>query len=150
MQTLHFSISIKAPKEKVWHTMLDQATYREWTTAFSPGSYFKGSWDQGSKIVFIGPDPNTGQEAGMVSRIAENRLYEFVSIKHVGIISNGLEDLDSPAARKWTPAFENYTFIDQDGTTEVKVDLDVLPEHAKMFDATWPAALQKLKELAEK
>ncbi|MDQ5893468.1 MAG: hypothetical protein QG640_480, partial [Patescibacteria group bacterium] len=31
MQKIHFSIQINAPKEKVWDTMLGEATYREWT-----------------------------------------------------------------------------------------------------------------------
>lgn len=37
MKKLHFSTTINAPKEKVWHTMLDDSTYREWIKAFSDG-----------------------------------------------------------------------------------------------------------------
>ncbi len=150
MQKLHYSILIDAPKDKVWHTMLDDKPYREWTKAFSEGSYYKGNWEKGSKILFLGPDPTTGEEAGMVSRIAENKLYEFISIEHLGIVQNGVEDTTSEAARQWAPAFENYTFKDKDGATEVLVDIDVEDEHAQMFNDLWPAALRKLKELAEK
>jgi hypothetical protein len=104
MQKLHFSMLINAPKHKVWHAMLDDRPYREWTKAFNEGSYYKGSWDKGSKILFLGPDPDTGEEGGMVSRIAENKPYEFISIKHLGIVQNGVEDTSSEAARKWAPA----------------------------------------------
>lgn len=37
MRKLNFSIVIDAPKEKVWHAMLDDRPYREWTGAFNPG-----------------------------------------------------------------------------------------------------------------
>jgi hypothetical protein len=150
MQKLHFSILIAAPKEAVWHAMLDDKPYREWTTAFNAGGYYKGDWSKGSKILFLGPDPNTGKEGGMVSRIAENRPYDFVSIEHVGIVQDGVEDVTSEAARKWTPAFENYTFNEKDGMTEVVVDIDVAEEYAEMFGAMWPEALKKLKEIAER
>ena len=46
MQTQHFSIMIDAPKEKVWHSMLDDETYRDWTAAFSEGSYYEGAWEE--------------------------------------------------------------------------------------------------------
>jgi hypothetical protein len=150
MRKLHFSILINASKDKVWHAMLDDQPYREWTKAFNEGSYYKGSWEKRSKILFLGPDPNTGEEGGMVSRIAENKPYEFISIEHLGIVQNGVEDTTSEAARQWAPAFENYTFKDKDGATEVLVDIDIEDEHTQMFNDMWPKALRKLKELAEK
>ena len=151
MKKLHFSIKIDAPKQEVWHTMLDDKTYREWTAAFNPGSYYKGDWNKGSKILFLGPDPATGKgEGGMVSEIAENRPYEFISIKHLGLINNGIEDTTSDEAKKWAPAFENYTFKEENGMTEVVVDIDVNEEEGDMFNGMWPKALEKLKELAER
>ncbi len=55
MEKQHFSIVIKAPKEKVWNTMLEDDTYRKWTEPFAPGSYYKGDWSKGSKILFLAP-----------------------------------------------------------------------------------------------
>ncbi len=80
MKTLHFSTTINAPKKKVWHTMLDDSPYRDWSSVFKVGSFYRGDWSEGSKILFLGPDPTTGAEGGMVSRIAENRKYEFISV----------------------------------------------------------------------
>ena len=150
MKKLHFSILINAPKERVWHTMLDDKSYREWTTAFNEGSYYKGSWEKGSKILFLGPDPESGEEGGMVSRIAENKPYEYISIEHLGIVHNGVEDTTSEEAKKWAPAFENYTFNEKDGKTEVLVDLDIDEKEAEMFSKMWPEALKKLKGIAER
>lgn len=149
MQKQHFEIEIKAPVEKVWDTMLQDATYRQWTEPFSPGGYFKGSWEEGEKILFVGADPETGKEGGMVSRIKENRPHEFLSIEHQGIVKDGIEDTTSDEAKKWAPAFENYTFEEKDGSTLLKIDVDTADEFVKDFEGMWPKALQKLKELSE-
>lgn len=147
MEKLHFSIEIDAPRERVWDTMLEDASYREWTAEFMPGSRYEGDWEEGSKILFLGPGENG--DSGMVSRIRVNRPYEYVSIEHIGLVEDGREDTTSDAVKGWAGARENYTFRDADGGTEVRVDMDTDDEHRAMFEATWPKALQRLKELAE-
>jgi len=154
MKTMNFSIFINAPKEKVWHTMLDDATYREWTQEFNTrGSWYEGDWSAGSTIKFLGPGEN-GELGGMVAKINENRLYEYVSIEHQGLISNGVIDTTSDAVKQWTPAWENYTFTEKDGGTELHVEMRVpdnyADEYKKMFETLWPRALKKLKEITEK
>lgn len=154
-EALHFEITINAPVKKVWDTMLEDKTYREWTAAFNPGSYYKGDWSKGSKILFLGPNPDGQGEGGMVSKVAENKPYEYISIEHVGIVVNGVEDTTSEEAKKWAPMFENYTFAGQGEKTELKIDLEAKDsETAKvmkeMFEGMWPKALEKLKELCEK
>jgi hypothetical protein len=149
MERLHFSITINAPKEMVWNTMLDGNTYREWTSVFMPGSFYEGNWNQGSKLYFLAPD-KTGKTSGMVSRIKENRKYEYVSIEHLGFVENGKEDTTSEAVKNWSGALENYTFREINGKTEVFVELDTSEEYKDMFLETWPKALEKLKSLCEK
>lgn len=150
MQKLHFSIVINAPAAKVWSTMLDDKTYRIWTEEFSPGSYYKGDWNKGSKILFLGPGENG--DSGMVSRIKENRKHEHISIEHLGMMLNGKEDTSSEEVKAWVGALENYTFKEKNGSTELLIDLtgNFADEFATMFEGMWPAALQKLKELSEK
>jgi uncharacterized protein YndB with AHSA1/START domain len=149
METLHFTITINATKEKVWNTMLGEQTYRQWTAVFMPGSHYVGDWSQGSKIHFLGPVENGGI-GGMVSRIKENRPWEFMSIEHLGFIRDGTEDTSGEAAQKWAGALENYTFKEKRDATEVHIATDTSDEYREMFLETWPKALQKLKELAEK
>lgn len=148
MDKLHFSIVINAPKEKVWDIMLDDKTYRQWTEAFMPGSYYKGDWSKGSKILFIGPGENG--DMGMVSRIKENQKYKFISIEHYGVVKDGKEDTSSDEVKAWAGAHENYTFKEKNGATEVLVDMDIVEEYKEMFEGMWPKALKKLKDLAEK
>ncbi len=106
MKQLHFSISITAPKEHVWNTMLGPDTYKVWTEPFCEGSYFQGSWEKGERIQFLAPNGS-----GMISEIAENRLHESISIKHLGYVKNGIEDSDSQEVSSWAPAYENYIYI---------------------------------------
>ncbi|MDO8989527.1 MAG: SRPBCC domain-containing protein [Sideroxyarcus sp.] len=146
MKPMHFSIAIAAPKEKVWNTMLQQETYRIWTAEFGEGGYYEGSWEQGEKIRFLGP----GGTGGMTSVIAENKPWRFISIKHLGIIKNGIDDTESEEAKAWSHVYENYTFEEKDGITEVQVDMSAIPqEFDDYMTNTWPKALAKLKALCE-
>jgi hypothetical protein len=129
--------------------MLGEDTYPEWTEVFMPGSHYVGDWNEGSKILFLAPG-ETGEVSGMVSRIKENRKYEFISIEHLGFVQDGKEDTTSEEVKSWAGALENYTFKEKEGSTDVLVDMDTTEEHKEMFLDTWPKALEKLKELAEK
>lgn len=148
MGKLNFSIVINASKEKVWNTMLEDKTYRIWTEAFAEGSYYKGTWSKDTKILFLGPGKD-GKIGGMVSRIKENKLHEYISIEHLGEVNDGVEDTTSDRVKDWAGALENYTFIDKNNKTEVLVDLDINEEFKEMFEGTWPKALQKLKSICE-
>ena len=56
MQKLQFKKEINASAQKVYETMLglkNKATYEYWTAAFNPTSSYEGSWDTGSKILFV-------------------------------------------------------------------------------------------------
>ena len=147
MKRLHYEITIAAPRDTVWRTMIEPDTYRAWTTAFAEGSYYEGGWEQGDRIRFLGPDGS----GGITSEIAESRRPEFISIRHLGIIKDGVDDTESEEARKWAPAYENYTFEDAgSGATHLSVDLDVTPEFEAMMNEAWPKALAKLRELSER
>lgn len=149
-ETLHFDIVINAPATTVWERMLTQETYREWTSAFEPTSYYEGSWEKGSRMLFL-----SSRGGGMVATIAENIPHKFISIQHVGQIQDGVEDTTSDAVTSWLPAFENYTFTEHDGSTLLSIDLEMTstPESKQMkemFEGMWPAALAKLKEICER
>lgn len=146
---MHFEITIGAKADKVYHSMLDEKTYSEWTSVFNPTSHFKGSWEKGSKILFLGTDHN-GNQGGMVSRIKENIPARFLSIEHIGIVENGKEILSGKKVTEWAGALENYTFTEKNGTTFLEIDVDVNEDYLSYFEATWPKSLDKLKEICEK
>jgi uncharacterized protein YndB with AHSA1/START domain len=144
MKTLTFSTVINANRRAVWDTMLAPGTYKTWTSAFMEGSYYEGSWEKGERIRFLGP----GNE-GMLAVIAENQPHEFISIKHIGMIKNGVEDTESDEARSWAPAFENYFLKETGSSTELTVTIDVPEEFVDDMGGAWPAALAKLKTICE-
>ena len=145
MKKLRYSTHIRAPIALVWETMLAPDTYRAWTSAFCEGSYFEGSWEAGAKIRFLGP----GGQQGITSEIAESRRPEVVSIRHLGVVKDGVDDTTSPEATAWAPSYETYTFSEADGGTEVTATLDVPPDFEEYMADAWPKALARLKEICE-
>ena len=141
----HYSITIAAPPSTVWHVLFDDETYRQWTTVFAEGSHFEGDWNEGSVIRFLTPERD-----GMVGVIAENRMYEYLSIEHRGHVLKGVDDTESDEVKKWTPAYENYTLTEADKGTELGVDIDIPATYQAYFEDVWPKALKAVKELAEK
>ena len=152
MKKLQYKVSIHAPVTRIYDCMLginSKSTYEQWTSLFNPTSTYEGSWDKGSKILFIGVGEK-GEKGGMVSRIAENIPNRFVSIQHYGLLKADKEITVGPEVEKWANGFENYTFEENNGTTTVSVDLDTTEDFLDYMNQTYPKALDKLKELCEK
>jgi len=147
-ESLHFEVPVRAPVKKVFQAMLAERIYRNWTSVFNPASHFKGSWEKGSKILFLGCDPQ-GNLGGMVSRIRENIPNSFVSIEHLGIVQGNREITKGPEVDGWAGALENYTFKDHSGDTLLSVDLDARKDFISYFNDTWPRALNRLKDICE-
>lgn len=148
METIQFTILINCNKQKVWNVMLEDKTYRQWTAAFHEGSYYEGTWEKGTEIRFLGPGED-GKLGGMYSKIKENKKHEFISIEHLGMVSDDVVDTTSDEVKKWAPAFENYTFTEKGNQTEVKVDMQIDSNYKAMFEEMWPKALKALKNLSE-
>ena len=142
---LHFEISINAPVEKVYTTMIDEKSYTEWTAAFNPTSTYKGSWDKNAKILFIGTDKD-----GVVSRIKENMPNKFISIEHLGFVKGEEEITSGPEVDGWAGALENYTFKLINGGTLLSVDMNSNEDFKSYFIEIWPKALAILKTICEK
>lgn len=145
MKTLTFETTINAPRSHVWQTMLGDEGYRYWTSIFYEGSHYSGSWDEGADIRFLAP---TGD--GMVARIAANRPFEYISIRMLGMITNGVVDTTSDAVRAWAPSHENYSFEDVPGGCHLVVTMDSVPDWEEFMLETYPKALARLKELCER
>jgi hypothetical protein len=145
MKRKEFRITIDAPCEKVWNVIIGKDTYPVWTAVFAEGSAVETDWKKGSKALFL-----DGNGSGMVSEIAENIPYKFLSIRHLGEIVKGKEYTDSEKVKEWAGAYENYTLTEVDGKTEWLTEIDVTEEFGDYFDKTWPVAMEKVKELAEK
>ncbi|OGS81099.1 MAG: tungsten formylmethanofuran dehydrogenase [Flavobacteria bacterium RIFCSPLOWO2_12_FULL_31_7] len=152
MKKLQYKISINASANKVYDCMLgisQKATYEQWTSLFNPTCTYEGSWDKGSKMLFLGVDEN-GEKGGMVSTILENKPNHFVTIQHKGLVQGNTEITEGPEVEKWANGIENYTFEEINGTTTLTVDLDTDEDFIEYMNETYPKALDKLKEICEK
>ena len=146
MEKLRYSVTVNAPVQDVWTTMLNDATYREWTSVFNSESSYEGDWDQGSEIRFLGPDGD-GSVAGMIATVEENRPNELISLRYIGQVVNGEDDTTSEEAKAFMGSHEKYAFSESEGATTVDVELDSEDEFVAMFDEAWPLALEKLKHI---
>src|SRR5690606_25403353 len=95
MRRLKYSITIDAPRTKVWEAMLGKSTYNEWTSAFHPTSRYEGDWNEGSEILFLAT-MDDGSVGGMVSRVHESRPYEKVDLEHLGVVKDGEKVMSGP------------------------------------------------------
>ena len=151
MKKIEFKEHINASSKKVYETMLglnNKNTYENWTAEFNVTSTYEGNWNKGEKIYFVGTDEN-GKRGGMVSEIAENIPFKFVSIRHYGILDGENEITSGEQVESWAGGLENYSFEEINGATTVKVEMDADENYIDYFSGTWPKALKKLKEIAE-
>jgi hypothetical protein len=152
MEKLQFTIIINASVNKVYDLMLGinhKSTYEQWTAMFNPTSTYEGNWEKGSKMLFVGIDEK-GEKGGMVSEIVDNVLNQYVSIRHYGLVHANVEITSGPEVDKWATGFENYTFQENNGVTDLKIELVGLSEDLTVYmNDTWPNALNKLKEICE-
>lgn len=146
---MKFEIEINASAQHVWEIMLGKETYPIWTKAFSEDSRVETDWQKGSKALFL-----DGQNRGMVSRIAESIPYQFLSIEHLGMVMDGVEDYESDEVKKWAGAKENYTLTESNGKTHLVIDMEMdeteeNQQMIEMFAGIWPKALAILKKISE-
>lgn len=145
MEKRKFSVKIDAPKEKIWRTLWDDPTYRDWTSAFGEGSYAVSDWKEGGKVHFLIPSGS-----GMYSRIERHIPNETMVFEHIGVVKEGKEMPLDDEARTWTGARESYHLRNDGGSAELVVELDLATEDdGKMFAEKFPQALKRVKELAE-
>ena len=106
MKHLEFKTRISADKKKVWNTMLQPETYKEWVSVSWPGSTYEGKWAKGENIKFVSPG-----HGGTMATLIEQSDYDNILAKHVAIINpDGSEDRNSTVAKGWIGITERYTF----------------------------------------
>ncbi len=148
MERMQFKTSIKAGAEKVYDTMLGPDTFKQWTAVFNPTSGFEGSWAKDAKILFTGISKE-GKKEGMVGIIKENIPNQYVSILYTGLLDGDKEVTEGPEIEGWAGGYENYSFEERNGLTDLTVEVDVNDKMLAYFKETYPKALEKLKALCE-
>ncbi len=145
MKKLEFNIDIAAGKQKVWDTIIGPESYKEWTKITWPNSTFDGSWKEGENIKFVAPG-----QGGTLANLVEVKPHDHIFAKHIAILgADGKEDRTSDAAKGWIGTTESYTLTGDNNKTQLKIEMNVNPDWAKMFENDWPKALNQLKKICE-
>ncbi|WP_053992465.1 SRPBCC domain-containing protein [Mangrovimonas sp. TPBH4] len=144
LQTLEFSTTIEAPKEKVWNALWEDQNYRNWTKVFTEGSHFETDWKEGSRILFL-----DAKGEGMFSKIDKMVLNKLMAFEHLGMFKDGKEQPLDEQTKAWAGAKEIYSLTENNGKTVLEVKLDTVAGFDGYFNESFPKALKKVKELSE-
>ena len=146
MKTLQFTKEISASAQKVWQVLWDESTYPLWTNEFNPGggSLIRSDWQVGGKTFFL-----DGKGNGMVSTIqSKEEPYEMV-FKHLGEITNGVEDTSSDKVKAWAGSLEEYHLSENNGVTTLTASVQTDDAWEKMMTNGFTKGLEEVKKLAE-
>jgi uncharacterized protein YndB with AHSA1/START domain len=143
MKNIEFSIAIKASKEKVWATLWEDATFRDWASMVDEGTYMKGIMKEGNEIQFL----SSVNGYGVTSLIAKLSPNEYVLFQHN---ADTKEAGQQEREKEWTGGTESYSLAEKKGVTTLIVKTDVPEEQEETFRIRIPEALDRIKTLAEK
>lgn len=140
---MHFSIEIHATKERVWVTLWQDETFRQWAGIIDPGTHMTGVLKEGNKIQFISSENGYG-----VTSLVEKLIPdEFVLLRHR---ADTQEEGKREREKEWTGGEESYSLREIAGTTTLTVAFDVLSEMKEYFKDNYPKALERVKVMAER
>ena len=143
MKKMQFSIEINATKQRVWDTLWQDETFREWASIIDPQTYMVGDLKEGHEIQFI----SSASGYGLTSLVEKLVAGEFLLLRHR---ADTQEDGKREREKEWTGGEEIYSLEKKDGTTTLTVAFDVPPELEAEFKVTYPKALERVKVLAER
>jgi len=142
MNPLTFSLTINASKQKVWDTLWQDNTFRQWAGIIDPGTYMLGALKEGGEVQFISAENGYG----VTSLIEKCVPGEYLLLKH----SADTQDTGaSTREEEWTGGNESYTLTEQGGVTTLTAVFDVPPQQEEYFTTAYPKALECVKRLAE-
>lgn len=140
---MQFSIEINATRERVWDTLWQDQTFREWASIIDPQTYMVGELKEGNEIQFISAESGYG----VTSLVEKLVAGEYLLLKHhADTREEGTQERDN----EWTGGEESYSLTHKDGTTTLTTALGVPPELEEYFAINYPKALERVKVLAER
>jgi uncharacterized protein YndB with AHSA1/START domain len=142
MKEMQFSVEINAPKEKVWDTLWQDETFRQWAGIIDPGTYMVGELKEGNEVQFI-----SGNGYGVTSLVEKVNPNEFLLLRHhADTQDSGKQERE----KEWTGGAESYRLVEKNDTTTLTATFDVPVELEEYFTVNYPKALEQIKVLAEK
>ncbi len=142
MKEMQFLVEIHAPKLKVWDTLWQDETFRDWAGIIDPGTYMKGELKVGNEVEFISAENGYGVTS-LVDKLIPG---EFLLLKHQ---TDTKESGTQQRENEWTGGEERYVLTEKNGVTILTAIFGVPPEMEEYFNDAYPKAFEKVKQLAE-
>lgn len=139
MQILNYQINIQASPEKVWDILWDKESYKNWASVFHEGTFYSGDLTEGEEVLFLVPEGH-----GMFSEVKKVRRFDEVTFLHLGEVENFQK-----GEIIYENAYESYFLEETESGCLLKAALNCEDEYVDQMNKMFPAALQKVKELAE-
>ena len=139
---MQFSIQIEAPSEKVWQTLWEDKTFRDWGSIIDDGQYMVGELAEGNEVQFI-----SSEGLGVTSFVEKLIPHEYIAFKQVAdTMDSGKQERE----KEWTGGKESFELAATNGITNLTVNIDIPPGLEEIFQDRFPKALERVKILAEK
>jgi len=143
MKEMQFTVEIEVSKERVWDTLWQNETFRQWASIIDPGTYMIGELEEGAEVQFISAENGYGVTS-LVEKLIPN---EFLLLRHS---ADTQESGEQGREKQWTGGAESYTLTEEGGVTTLTVAFDVPSELEEYFEVNYPKALGQVKLLAER
>src|SRR5579872_2945806 len=78
MKKMQFSIEIHATRERVWDTLWQDETFRQWASIIDPETYMVGNLKEGNIVQFI----SSASGYGVTSLVKKLTPGEFLLLSH--------------------------------------------------------------------
>lgn len=141
MQRQRYSIRIMAPRERVWRTLWEDETFRQWGNVIDEGQHMVGELEQGREVQFL-----SASGYGVTSLVEEIRPHAFVSFRQM---ADTEDDGAREREKEWTGGTESYSLAEDEGVTTLTVSIDVPHGLEETFQDRFPKALERIRILAE-
>ena len=139
---MKFTIEIHATRVRVWDTLWQDETFRQWASIIDPGTYMEGVLREGNEIQFISSENGYG----VTSLVEKLVIDEFLLLRHS---ADTKEAGKLEREKQWTGGTETYSLTEKAGVTTLSVTFDVPSELEEYFKSNYPKALEKVKILSE-
>ena len=139
---MQFSTEIQAPREKVWNTLFDDETFRDWGNIIDEGQYMVGELKEGNEVQFISSASGYGVTS-LVEKLVPNEIVLFRQM------ADTKDSGEKEREKEWTGGTESYSLVENNSITNLTVNIDVPPGQEETFKDRFPKALERVKMLAE-
>jgi len=142
MKEFQYTIQINATKERVWTTLWDDLTFRDWAGIIDEGTYMKGEMIEGNRIQYI----SSVNGYGVTSLIEKLIPNVFIQLRHC---ADTKESGAQEREKEWTGGTESYSLVEKNGVTTLIFITDFPEELEEILSVSFPKALERVRTLAE-